>query len=328
MSAVTVVLAPASGYFIPDDPALLDMAEKQFRGFTEISMQSKVDAMRTQSMAKGQACFAIAITTDAVNNAKQFIADNKGDTITVGTSEFVVYESTKAWVAAVSEVLERDLDNTFKVAISQMPDVLDSSVKVYNKYFETDAYAAVQAKVIGASIVRRKTMGVETGKAKGMAVFTLAAPPGTDLSKLRAKKVPAIARGVYAGYLLSPQNGTCFILEVGGKSVQTERCCGVLKGCKHVKNAGCAAFRARRLAAGAEAEKLKPVRAIKKKAAARPVAFVGAAQELNKYADARGLEKCCAFFSNGICRRPACAAFPCGHRDNAAVEAVLKSIDM
>ena len=68
-----------------------------------------------------------------------------------------------------------------------------------------------------------------------MAVFTLAAPPGTDLSKLRAKKVPAIARG---------------------------------------------------------------------------------------------LEKCCAFFSNGICRRPACAAFPCGHRDNAAVEAVLKSIDM
>ena len=106
--------------------------------------------------------------------------------------------------------------------------------------------------MIDASIVRRKTMGVETGKAKGMAVFTLAAPPGTDLSKLRAKKVPAIARGVYAGYLLSPQNGTCFILEVGGKSVQTERCCGVLKGCKHVKNAGCAAFRARRLAAGAD----------------------------------------------------------------------------
>ena len=70
------------------------------------------------------------------------------------------------------------------------------------------------------------------------------------------------------------------------------------------------------------------MRAIKKKVAARPVAFVGAAQELNKYADARGLEKCCAFFSNGICRRPACAAFPCGHRDNAAVEAVLKSIDM
>ena len=45
-------------------------------------------------------------------------------------SEFVVHKSTKAWVAAVSEVLERDLDNTFKVAISQMPDVLDSSVKV------------------------------------------------------------------------------------------------------------------------------------------------------------------------------------------------------
>ena len=51
MSAVTVVLVPASGYFIPDDPALLDMADNQFRGFTEISMQSKVDAMRTQSMA-------------------------------------------------------------------------------------------------------------------------------------------------------------------------------------------------------------------------------------------------------------------------------------
>ena len=120
---------------------------------------------------------------------------------------------------------------------------------------------------------------------------------------------------------------------MGGKRVDTLRCCGALDlpGAKHKKPTECAAYTEQRAAAAGTAIRLKPRREIAKRAAAQPAAFLHAAKGLAAEAEKKGYMKCRAFFQHGVCGydkpdRP-CCYFPCGYKDNSMVQTALKSLE-
>ena len=139
-------------------------------------------------------------------------------------------------------------------------------------------------------MLKQEQLGVATERSKGSAIFTIQVSDASHLASLSAKPLSAISHGVYAGYMLMPRAGTVKVIEVGGKRVDTLRCCGALNlpGAKHKKPTECAAYTEQRAAAAGTAIRLKPRREIAKRAAARPAAFLEGAQRT--LARARGLE--------------------------------------
>ena len=123
--------------------------------------------------------------------------------------------------------------------------------------------------------------------------------------------------------MLTPRAGSVKIIEAGGAKVNTLRCCGALDipGARHKNPTECAEYRMQAAAKKAVNERLAPRRAVAKRAAARPAAYLYAAKGLTDEADSKGYPKCKSFFQHGCCNYDApehpCKLFPCAYKNNA-----------